>query len=726
MPPVTLAAVVDLSKVKMKWKEVYVSEGLNRKVIPSTPKGIYSGLRMIQNISSPRQIEVSSAPDGTHAAVHQSATGFSTTYHDVAGVSTILDLSSASLDSQETVIALSITYIIGADTTANWIAYPIADWNALTDAQRAEKIVLGTVNVPAPATNITTAMILPNRRTVAWDGVAPGAVPWTPVVQNGDFEHSVDDGVFIRASSYWQLAQHTNGEWRVQSADPYVGVRAMAFNQLIAAVPVAWIDQYIGIPARAGQLIKYKFRVKNLKVPTGGALTLDLLFADTSFGAFVSSSVTVPMTGVDASYRLIEGIVAAPANALQLYSVRFTNQLDQSSTGIAFRLDDVQVWVETGEALKAPSSEEQTRRPLSTESIIIESSDDPLADYYGPAALLRMPVNDQLWLTRRDGDTTVNDPVQLALRTARITQLGADLLNTEARALLPRIEAGVSVTGGVDFTLMWESKPSGQKGYRKYVSSTGQIVETINAVWGGATWAKDVGGVAAIKRSLSNLEHRIDLRLDVNNSAWADGSWDQTSSVLSFGSPISTWSTVASASISGDLTMGNGSHVAVSGTGKYKRGSRIRIYDGLSAELTSLYPGVYDRDKIDFFSGTSLLFWQESGQQFRIPIELEEDEQLTEVRAYSYNGATDVMNMKLYRQTITVGASLAGTTTQVGSTQTSSNHSNIIEQLTISGLTETATVSGASGLKSWAVELGNPAFASGPVCAGIAVFTTVP
>jgi hypothetical protein len=526
MPPVTLAVVVDLTKVKMKWKEIYVSEGLNRKVIPAMAKGIYSGLRLIQNISSPRQVEVASTPDGTHAAVHQSAAGFSTTYHDNAGVSTILDLNSASLDNQETVIALSITYTIGADTTANWIAYPIADWNALTDAQRAERIVLGTVNVPAPATNITTAMILPSRRTIAWDSVAPGAVPWTPVIQNGGFEHSVDDGTFIRASSYWQLAQHANGEWKVQSTDPYAGIRAMAFNQLIAAAPVAWIDQYIGIPAKAGQLIRYKFRIKNLKVPTGGALTFDLLFADTSFGAFVSASVTVPMVGVDASYRLIEGIVAAPANALQLYSVRFTNQLNQGSTGIAFRLDDVQVWVETGEALKAPSSEEQTRRPLSTESIVIESSDDPLADYYGPAALLRMPVNDQLWLTRRDGDVTTGTPIELALRTARITQLGADLLNTAVRARSARISSAYS--GTHSRTLLLESLQDSGSGeaIRIYETSAGHLEVTVNASFDGTNWNKDVGASAA-----TMLSHTPGSLNSYFRAATAAGAWATWTSV---------------------------------------------------------------------------------------------------------------------------------------------------------------------------------------------------
>jgi hypothetical protein len=554
MPPVTLAAVVDLTKIKMKWKEIYVSEGLNRKVIPSTPKGIYSGLRLIQNLGGPtdRQVEISSAPDGTHAAVHQSSTGFSTTYHDNAGISTILNLNSVSLDNQETVITLSITYVIGADTVANWIAYPIADWNLLTDAQRAERIVLGTINVPAAATNITSAMILPARRTIAWESAAPGSVAWTPIVKNGDFEFALDDGVFGHAATYWESTQSANGEWKVQSVDPQSGARALAFNQLIAAATTSWIDQTVGIPVVAGQLMRCRLYVKNLKVPTGGTLSLRFIFADSTYGSSVASVVSIPMTGIDASYRVIDGVFAVPATAVNLYVVRIENTLSQGTTGIAFRIDGVQAWLEAGSALDSTPADEGVRQTVSAESLIIEDRTDPIADYFGTAALLHMPISNEVWLERRDRNTTASSPIQLALRTARITQLGADLLNTEARAILPRIEAGVSVVGGVELTLMWQSVPTGQPGYRKYVSATGQLVETVNALWGGATWSKDQVGQASVKRQMSGTSMIIQHRLAANNAAWADGAWDS----LPFDLAMLT-----------GLTMGTNLNISLQGTG---------------------------------------------------------------------------------------------------------------------------------------------------------------
>lgn len=721
MPPVTLTAVVDLSKIKMKWKETYVSEGLNRKVIPAMPRGVYRGLRLVQNISSPRQVQVSATPDTLHAAIHESATGFSTTYHDVAGGSTILDLSSASLDNQETVVALSIVYVIGADTTASWIAYPIADWNALTDAQRAEKIVVGTVNVPAPATNITTAMITMKRRSWAWENAA-GDMAWSPLLKNTGFEHAEVNGTYTNAASFWTFVPGANALWKVQQTDPRTGISALAMDHTVAGAQTASFFQAVGASVLPGQLVKYQLFIKNLKVAVGGSLQIWLRFLAPDWVTETTTTIVIPMTSLDATYREISDTVAVPAGCVQFVSAHIQHTLNQGTTGVSFRIDDFQVFLQSTPE-KPAGTEGRVRQHINTDQVIFEDANDYFLFYYGNAALMRQSV-DELIIERRDQNRTASNPVNLALPTTRITRLGEDLLNTEARALLPRITAGVSITGGVEFTLMWQSVPSGQPGYRKYISAAGAIVETVNASWSGTGWVKDVGGVAAIKRSLGAVEHRVDQRLAANNSTWADGSWDQTSFSHSFGSSIAQF--VASLNIFGDLWLSNGAHITLNGTGKYKRGSRVRIYDGLSAELISYYPSVYDRNKIDFFSGTSLLFFQESGQQFRLPIELEEDEQLTEVRAYSYNGATDVMNMKLYRQTITVGASLAGTTAQVGATQTSVNHSNIIEQLTISGIGETATVSGATGLKSWSVELGNPVFASGPICAGIAVFTTVP
>jgi hypothetical protein len=98
MPPVTLSTVVDLAKIKMKWKEQYVSEGLNHKTAATLSNGIYRGLTLVQNLTGARRVSVSVGSDPLHAAVYQSADGFSLTYFDVGASTFMLDLSNASLD----------------------------------------------------------------------------------------------------------------------------------------------------------------------------------------------------------------------------------------------------------------------------------------------------------------------------------------------------------------------------------------------------------------------------------------------------------------------------------------------------------------------------------------------------------------------------------------------------------------------------------------------------
>lgn len=540
MPPVTLAAVVDLSKVKMKWKETYVSEGLNRKVIPSMPKGIYSGLKLVQNIASPRQVEVSIGSDTFHAAVHQSAVGYSTTYYDNLGTSTILNLSGAPLDNQETVITLSITYVIGADTVANWIAYPIADWNALTDAQRAERIVLGTINVPAPAVNITTAMITPDRRTVAWESESPGVVPWSPIVKNPSFEHGVTGAGTVKFSiSDWanRTDLAVNGSFRTGTGTVRSGAKSLEFNKSAVGAGVGRLEQNAEIPVVPGQLIHVTGWVRQLIAPTAGSYTFNLYWGDLDSLASGSSVITASVLATtDASFRKVDKTIEVPAGKYVLKTITIeATGLTTGSTGVALAVDDFQVYVETGspQAIAASANRRLEQRALS--EILFEDSSTYSVGQI--AALLRFdkstPVSEgRVLLERKDQDYSgANLPPALEMMGRAF--LGGQLLSTETKALLPRVTAPISVAGGTEFTLMWESARFGettgtytQPVVRTYSSSDGQWVFTSNAIWGGTTWTKDVAGQNATKMGLAKDGLRLYTR--VSNAAWSDSSWDDT------------------------------------------------------------------------------------------------------------------------------------------------------------------------------------------------------
>lgn len=162
------------------------------------------------------------------------------------------------------------------------------------------------------------------------------------------------------------------------------------------------------------------------------------------------------------------------------------------------------------------------------------------------------------------------------------------------------------------------------------------------------------------------------------------------------------------------ITLAAGQHVTLQGTGLYKRGTRMRHLPGSAGQLTTAPAGgvtYYVGELFGFRANTDVARWT---------IWLEEGEQLQSVHGYVSCGPTDVITMKVYRSTQVVGNAASSQTTQLGSTQTSAGHATVVEQLSVTGLTETA----AAGLTAWHVEFACTAFATGPRVACVD-YTTV-
>jgi hypothetical protein len=556
MPPVTLSTVVDLDKIKMKWKEQYVSEGLNKKIVPFAA-GIYHGLKLTQNISGPRLVDVSVGSDTKHAAVYESATGFSLTYFDVAGASATLDLSSVSLDNQETVIVLSITYIIGADTTANWIAYPIADWNALSAAQRAEKIVLGTVNVPAPATNITTAMITPDRRTSAWEAQAPGSVPWSPVLRNPSFEHGeTGSGTLDYAISDWwnRTSVASNGSFRLGTSTVRSGAKSLELNKSSAAATTAEIQQYCEIPVVPGQLIKVSAWIRQLIAPINFSdYVLFLTFGDDDSVQLPHVTLSmVSLNTVDAEFRNFSKTMEVPAGAYVLKRIAIqADGVECASGGVAAAFDDVQVFVEAGSPTAIAAAANARLQQQVVYAMIFE---EPTGYTVGNrAALLRYddstPAGEGSLIGERK-DQADDDNQPAFSWYGRLINIGARMLFGSAESALPRIHAPYSIND--QFTLLMESAPEtpGLKAIRVYAGDLDNgtptqpgILFTVNARFNGTDWVKDVNGVEATGLYLcANSTNKNFLRWLLQESGtntWATSAWPTDVSLYTNGNYLS-------------------------------------------------------------------------------------------------------------------------------------------------------------------------------------------
>lgn len=593
MPPVTLTSVVDLSKIKMKWMEQYVSEGLNRKVIPATPKGIYRGFYLVQNITSTRLVTVSAGTDGRHEAANQSVDGFSTTYFDAVGTSITLDLSNSALDNQETVIVLSIVYEIGTDTVANWLAYPIAVWNALSTSAQGEFIVLGTINVPAASTNITTSLIIPKRRTVAWESVAPGATPWSSVIKNPSFEHGVTAADTVQYSiSDWvnRVDLAVNGSFRLGTSTVRTGAKSLEFNKSSTSAGVGKIEQYQEIPVIPGQLIHVSGWVRQLIAPTGGSYTFNLYWGDLNSTASSSTAVTASvLSTTDASFRLVDLIVAVPASVFVLKSISIeATGLTTGSTGVALVVDDFQVYVESGGPKAIQGAANARLKQLMTSAVLVEDiSTYALGQIAG---LLRFdkstPSSEgQVVFERKDRDYTGGKLPPAWSFFGRLFNLGSQLIGTLATAREPRISAGASVVSAA-LTLMWESVAAGSYGYRTYVTFVGETIHTVNASWDGTNWNKDLAGTVALRQQFKASTGQVKIQFRASDTAWVDSGW------------------LDGASFDGTtgLTLAANLNVAVSGTGLYKHGTKT-----VSAVLfNSILTGTAPDGHVNLTSGNFL------------------------------------------------------------------------------------------------------------------------
>ena len=155
------------------------------------------------------------------------------------------------------------------------------------------------------------------------------------------------------------------------------------------------------------------------------------------------------------------------------------------------------------------------------------------------------------------------------------------------------------------------------------------------------------------------------------------------------------------------VTVGVNQNVAVSGSGFYKRGPKVRK---LSACLAAVSAGL----------NTGFQWVATAGAQtITFPIELLEGERLTSVTArVMCSAAADGLTCKVFQV-----QPLLFTSAQLGSTATSVGHAAAIEALTVSGLTEVAST---SNIFSYYVSLTTTGYTSGSSVYSLEVTTDVP
>jgi hypothetical protein len=556
----------------MKWREVYVSEGLNKKLVASQAPGIYRGLTLVfDGTQLPGDRRVAVAPDptiGDHVAVYQTSDGFSLTYFDDAGTNLILDLADVALNSTDVVIALLMDYAIGVDTTAEFHAYTLADYNALPAGTRDELVVLGTVAVPTAGTNVTAGMISFERRTLAWESIARGAIPWSPMMRNPSFEWGTGTSATVGGNTAgeatysvagWHIPSTAgNGVFTRDTASPRTGGASMLLNYVATVAVNTQLQQHFMIPVETGQLIQTKIWTDVLKPSTAGTLDLEWEFVDVTTGAVSSTTTdTLDTSSVTGGYVLHEALIEVPSGtdlALSRVSLH-VNAMNVGSTGDALRVDDFQVWLETTDVTKRNQEKSERMSEVSAYPLVLDDPVDP-DDDAAPAmrwdSALGHTVVGRRDRTDQDGTSASTPPILNWLgqiRAGGFTNDGAQqeglAFSANDLAEVARFACDVMSSGGptaIEWTLVMESTPDAaptvQPPQRFYVDRDGGWALTWNARWDDSAnvWENDsdsydsaalMMGFNAVSGDGGGLAHLYHDNIGFNT--WSDLSgWTQT------------------------------------------------------------------------------------------------------------------------------------------------------------------------------------------------------
>lgn len=290
---------------KVRWREPYVSEALNRKFAGIIPRGIYSGFALAPH-AAPLTTKLVANASGSHVAVYESQAAYSLTINRSGG-DIVLDM--AAFVGQTVYVVLYAVYSPVTSTIAEIRLYSEADYNAAPE--KPELVVFGTVNVPGAGVIPATAISV-SKQTLPWKQVIGGAVrPWLQIVKNGSFDEG--NGAAIPGS---QTIPGFSGEVTgaatiaVTGANPRSGTSSLALF-----VPNAISSARIGpaqynslnpldggvVPVRAGQAIDVALWIAGLTVGpyTDGTNGLRLI------GQFYNAADVLQLTAQVASVAAI-------------------------------------------------------------------------------------------------------------------------------------------------------------------------------------------------------------------------------------------------------------------------------------------------------------------------------------------------------------------------------------------------------------------------------------
>ncbi len=529
---------------KMRWKEPYVSDGLNKKLNGIIPSGIVRG-GLLSTAASAFLVDI--APDaGLGDSIYSSidADGQQITFRQAGTIQ--LDLA-ALAGAGRHYICLYVDYTISVDTAIEWRAYPEVDITGTPVAEAPYLVIVGLVDVPGGGP-IPAANVLPLGRRDAWASVSKGLTPGVQVVENGSWDFAAEttvSGVTTSNIVGWDESglSSANYTWRIVATGPRTGAHEL---EVLGDGVSTEIGQVLGgryAAVRPGDSVRVRYYIRGAAwggIGASGHQGVRLGFTDKDKQNLVNVYVdNVGLSGTFA-YTLVDEVVEVPAGCAYFFYGVVVDTDGGTPAGSVF-FDDIGIWIDGGAAL----GEDPRRRmaadtgafssvafaPFATSNPTIadEINDTLKLENTSNGAVLGTIVAEFMGAAAKDFDF---DAVGMGIKLDRaIKNLGGNLISSAAEAVTARVEGKAAISATSLYTKIAEWGSSGGLWPVRLWFGTGSggnrsvYAVSINADFDGTIWSQD----DATDRSMLFIVGPGGLNQQTKASGtptWGASSWD--------------------------------------------------------------------------------------------------------------------------------------------------------------------------------------------------------
>lgn len=507
--------------VKMRYKEPYVSEGLNRKLIAAVPRGIIRGGRLI-TAGAGLGVRIDADQDNGDSVYTyvDSVNELSLTFRQAGNIT--LDLTPFA--SSTVFIALHVDYSISNATVVTWRAYTEAELFGNTpEPEAGDVIIVGRVDVPASGP-IPASDVYVDRARFAFDEEDRGRVAWRPILANGSFDmqsSAVSPSTATGDVPFagWELTSANAGGDTIQpSTDAHQGDVAAEFDFTSSGNPDLELtaDGLFRLQGTANadsltearrQFARAEFWVKfaAFDITPGSALFvgMEIDFLDSDLSVLSTFAFSYDLSGASfplttANYEKVISTVEAPLGAF--YARVRLAVTDTGGTGAAGSVlfDSAQVHLERFSATQPGGQDIQ--QSVSADSLLLRDQGASGAAWMGDVYQLLAKSGDEVVMEKLKalhgaGATpgTGNDDWILRvfgqLLAARGMLSGTSLTGSAADANRARVQASVPADSG-GYTCLFRS--ADEVSARRFAVFLDQTDSSVWLVMNGDTTAGDV------------------------------------------------------------------------------------------------------------------------------------------------------------------------------------------------------------------------------------------